>query len=412
MITGQHYLRRCRECLRPKGNERASMYPLPPLKKKVVYLDQFAISNLMNALNPATKAHQKGVDEFWLRLFERLDSLIKMQLLVCPSSDFHDQEPVVAGAYQALKRMCELLSQGADFKRQHEIQGAQISQHARNWIRGEADSAIVIDVDQVIDGEINAWQNHFYVSVTLPQAELDKWAEGLRQVRDKTSDVLDGLVSRWQSETNRTFEDWFDEETMAFGKESLAILSNPAARLKGWADVTPQNVFRLPLFHTFVMILNVFRSEGVSEQDLKMKIFEYVVSPSWKTIPFNRINGMLIAAVARQCAFGGRKKLDRGMMNDTSMISTLLPYCDAMFIDKACHNLLKEKPLRDEIDYGTRIFSLNNKAELLDYLDAIEAGASKEHLAAVQEVYGDDWRQPYVTLYQNRSESAAQAGSG
>jgi hypothetical protein len=91
------------------------------------------------------------------------------------------------------------------------------------------------------------------------------------------------------------------------------------------------------------------------------------------------------------------------MANDIAIISVLLPYCDAMFIDNECHTYLQEKPLCDAINYGTITFSQNTKEEFLNYLDKIEQKASKKHLDKVEEVYGENWKKPYTTLYKNDS---------
>jgi len=87
------------------------------------------------------------------------------------------------------------------------------------------------------------------------------------------------------------------------------------------------------------------------------------------------------------------------MTNDIAMISSLLPYCDALFIDNECHTYLNEKPLCDELNYGAKIFSPNNKEEFMEYLNSIESGMPKEHLDKVSEVYGTIWCEPYTTLF-------------
>lgn len=83
MVCDYHYCRRCRNCLHPRGYEPPARFPLPNLSKSVVYLDQMAISNMMKALNPSAKGHDRAVrDGFWRPLFEKLDRLSKLQLLV------------------------------------------------------------------------------------------------------------------------------------------------------------------------------------------------------------------------------------------------------------------------------------------------------------------------------------------
>ena len=76
------------------------------------------------------------------------------------------------------------------------------------------------------------------------------------------------------------------------------------------------------------------------------------------------------------------------MTNDVRVISTLLPYVDAMFVDRECHVLLSENPIPERLDYDTRLFSHRNKEEFIAYLDEIEALATAEHIALIQEVYG------------------------
>jgi len=61
-----------------------------------------------------------------------------------------------------------------------------------------------------------------------------------------------------------------------------------------------------------------------------------------------------------------------GMTNDLNILSLLLPYCDAMFIDNQCRGCLEEKDLQDNIDYSTRVFSLTSKEDFLGYLEQLE----------------------------------------
>jgi len=82
-----------------------------------------------------------------------------------------------------------------------------------------------------------------------------------------------------------------------------------------------------------------------------------------------------------------------------NIISALLPYCNAMFVDNECNGFLKEKPLADEIRYGTKVFSYKSRKQFLEYLDKIKSTASRTHLEKVKEVYGDDWMQPYTDIY-------------
>jgi hypothetical protein len=108
---------------------------------------------------------------------------------------------------------------------------------------------------------------------------------------------------------------------------------------------------------------------------------------------------MLFAAFARKAASGQRRPAGGGTLNDVKTVATVMPACDAMFVDNEVAGLLQEEPLRSRIDFGTLVFSQRTKDEFLIYLDQIRASASDDHVAAVREVYGDGYLEPYIGLY-------------
>ena len=87
------------------------------------------------------------------------------------------------------------------------------------------------------------------------------------------------------------------------------------------------------------------------------------------------------------------------MMNDLNMVSTLLPYCDAMFLDREIHTLLSEKDVSDRLGFDTYIFSMRNVTEFFGYLDQLRASVPHSLLEAVEEVYGDSWAKPFLEMY-------------
>jgi len=79
--------------------------------KKVVYLDQFVISEIVNAIDPHAKAHAR-VDPFWRQVFEALERVSKLQLVVCPWSPIHRDESLLSGRCERLQQMYEHLANG------------------------------------------------------------------------------------------------------------------------------------------------------------------------------------------------------------------------------------------------------------------------------------------------------------
>ena len=89
MIGGTSMVRRCRECFYDE------QFQLPDVDKSIVYLDQMAISNMTKILHPELSAG-RAIDPFWREMFERIDFLCKLQVLVCPDSQTHREESAVA----------------------------------------------------------------------------------------------------------------------------------------------------------------------------------------------------------------------------------------------------------------------------------------------------------------------------
>lgn len=397
MISENRFTRRCRDCW------HTQTYSLPALKKRVIYLDQLALSEMMKALNPQTKAHQKGrTDPFWIALFEKLDALTKSQLVVCPDSSAHSEESILSPFNKALRRMYELFSHGVSFHDPWTIERFQLHKHLTAWLAGTSNQ-LTFDTLSVIRGSgLHGWKDRIIVSAEFPWEQ--DWIDQLRANRDKLADDIAQVFTRWQSEKQKGFDDWYKEEVYSFGSNHLRAYSAYYRRLdevySGKREPTENDIYPPQSVLLINDILRVLRHAGIEEENISPKVMEYFSSQSMTELPFLKTSSLMWAAIARQAAHGGRVKLpSRGMSKDITTISTLMPYCDAMFIDKECKNLLSEEPLQSRINYGTKLFSLSNRQEFLDYLDDIKNNASAEHFDLVKGLYGDDFDKPFTTLY-------------
>jgi hypothetical protein len=117
---------------------------------------------------------------------------------------------------------------------------------------------------------------------------------------------------------------------------------------------------------------------------------------------------MLWASIARKAAAGQKRPPSRGTVNDIRVIGSILPYCDAMFVDNEMRGYLREEPLTTELQYGVRVFSKNNLDDFLSYLDEIERAADPAHVALVERVYGKDWGKPYVQMFHREMQADAE----
>ena len=386
-IYARHYVRRCAECRHDES------YDLSPVSRKVIYLDQFAISEMMKSINESLKKTNK-VDPFFRKLFEKLDVLNKMQVIVCPESTNHFDESFVSSYYKALKRLYQQLAHDFSFYDPETIKRFQVLEDFNGWAGLKK---IPVDVGDVLigNGNLEGWDDRFIISVSLRDQD-PTLADELRKNRDKTSDALIKVFNRWQTEKNKTFNDWYNEERLSYGKYIKEIYLNGLFKHDIGALTSNPSII-------MTVIHRKLGEKGLTDEEGMKKSFEYLDSESLKEIPYVQISSILFGSLAREASLGRKKPPTQGMMNDIEAISCYTPYCDAIFIDNECRRLLNQGIKETGYNLKTKIFSQDNKDEFLQYLDDIEKSVSKKHLEKVKEVYGDKWLTPYVEMFSAES---------
>jgi hypothetical protein len=400
-ISGGHFTRKCKECLYSKS------YKLPKLNKKVIYLDQFVISLMMKAINEKL-GKTKTTPSFWLTLFEKIDRLLKLQLIICPDSTFHEEESALY-QFEAQKRMYEHLSNGSTFYDPGTIRGFQISDYFRQMTKGVERPESNLERSQVIRGHYNDWQERIRISVNfdIKAEELEQ----LKATKIKINQGLAQLFEAWKKEKDKSYKDRFAEEVMAYGQAIVEQYFNNLSKIyfvsKGKLPATAEEYLNLirSNANTIIKSLQSYLPETKDPDKKKAnfkKVVDFLLSEKMADIPLNRLTALLWSALADQFAHGGRtNNPGDGIASDISMVSSILPYCDAMFIDKEMHGLLKHPEVAKAVKrkYKTEIYSTANKQEFMDYLDSIESAASKAHLQKVKEVYGENWPKPFTEMY-------------
>lgn len=100
------------------------------------------------------------------------------------------------------------------------------------------------------------------------------------------------------------------------------------------------------------------------------------------------------------------------MWLDMTAIASYLPFCDAMFVDKECHQLLSERPLAERVSGAGRVFSMRNAGEFLEWIKKLETEAGPEHTDTVVEVYGEGWLTPFRTLLEKERRDKRRTRDG
>lgn len=397
MVNPGHFTRRCRKCWHD------GTYRLPELEKKVLYLDQFVISNMMKAINAKLGKTEK-VDKTYLRMFKELDELVKLQLIICPDSEFHRQESLLS-FYAALKRMYEHLSHVTTFFDRHTIERFQVDDGFKSLVENKDFDWKSLGVDNVLHGDRNEWQSRFLITI---DSKIDpKEIEDFQNQRLKIHENVKSLFETWKNARGKSFNDYYKEIVPAYGNRIAksyveSIMQYFQASL-GIKTFTPEEMIPVMMGEESIIVSSLQRHLPNEKDEEKLKrVISYLQSERTQNLPFNEIYSTLWAAIAYQAGAGGRiNPPNIGMVNDIEMVSSLLPYCDAMFVDRDMDSLLNFGAVKRIVDkYNTKVFSLANKEEFFNYLSEIKEKASEKHMKCIREVYGEDWPTPYLEMFE------------
>jgi hypothetical protein len=391
-VQRDNFSKRCRKCM------HEHTYPLPPLTKRIIYLDQLAISNLMLVMNPETRrSPDQPIEPFWNTAFEKLDALLKLQVIVCPDTEIHSQESLVHRHARGLEKVYEHFSLGVSFEDTWTIERFQIQVHARSWLAGQPGDEPILDRQHILHGDLDGWADTIILTATgqATQQEID----ALRAAREELHEGFKPIFERWRTETSLSLEDRFQKEMRASGPAKWDQYADHVRRLAeikaGLRLPTPDDV---PPFRSGVVMVHQMHEDFQAQGGLGFdaawaKVREYLWSPSLEVVPSIRISCWLWAAIAGKAAAGMKKPPNQGTFNDIRVISTVLPYCDAVFIDRDMHNYLRE--LGSRLNYRARVFSAQSRDDFLRYLDEIAREVPDAHIDLVDRVYGRGWAEQF-----------------
>lgn len=398
MISEHQFTKRCVNCWLDEK------HPLPEIRKKIIYLDQFVISNITKELDPDRPKHsQSPHSRFFLQLFEKLDRLSKLQLVVMPYSSVQENESAVDPNYKKFRAVFRQLSHGVSFNDPQRILYSQILDEFYRWQNKEP-------LDQphhfssYFSKDPHVWQERFRIDLNFTYEGI---ASELRQNKILTKSKLKEVVDGWRADTSFKFEKIFENELLGNG---ALILESYEAHIQKWifcrlnkTEPSQDLLFSSPTVDLARRLLEEL-SEAYPDLERRfLALREFFVSEPFRKTPSARIASYFWATLARHVrTVTSEKKLGRfyeaGLFNDIDVVSNYALHCDAMFIDNDMAHLARQPELAKELEGKARLFSLNTKDDFLAYLDDIEASAPASHLQKVEEVYGEKWAVAFVDL--------------
>lgn len=358
---------------------------LPALDKKVIYLDQFAFSEL-HKLRSGQRREDKWTP-FWTMVSELLNRALLLQQIVVPYSNVHHDETIVSPFPKALRVTQEHIGGDIRFVDTDEVQLNQIEEYARAFFAGE-EPAPSFDVDDVLDGNRNAWLPEMRISVNM---DWSSFADSKRLGRTEVHANVSSLIEGWKG-SESGFEAVLERELGAYFESRRDAMRHAFQRLeRGLAE---DDVFAGVNFnHSFVIREMHLVHYLAAEADVPKEGWTRATALLWnwernREQPQGQMLAYMFAALAAQVKAGRSKLPSAGFMNDIKAISAYAPYVDAMFIDKECATLLNYGRCRDELRYKARIFSYSNADEFMTYIHNIVAGTPEDVRKPAEALYG------------------------
>lgn len=399
-----------RECFQCNYKEH---YDLPSIKKKIIYLDQFVISNLVKLLNKSHPSHCKvKSDPFWEALFIRLEKALKSQAMVCPDSFYHRSESLIGRTdFEQMKKLYEYFSNSNTLIPSEAIQTRQIIQHFEGWIGGGAVEFDLSPENIIFGRKLHDWVVGMQVSVNrgLLLGEIEK--QRINNMKVRTD--LQAAWGIWQSQKDVKFAERVRKEASAFWPTLIKEMVKFYVKQRqlnekiatGEAYDIDDILLPLPL-DVLVELPKIAENKGLQGEEIIDNILDRYMkdTDAFLEVPKIRISAVMFAGLAHRAASG--KKHPPKSTVDIGFISSYLPYFDALFVDKESASLLKEFPentpsrLRLQ-EFPAKVFSLNNKDDFLDYLDQLVAEIPESQIKILKDICGESYANPYWTIIES-----------
>jgi hypothetical protein len=377
---GDSVRRRCKVC-RFSFNEA-----LPPVDKKVVYLDQFAISELYK-VKSQTRRQDAGNRQFWQDFHRLANRAYLLQQVIFPASNIHSDETIVSPFASDLGLAHEMMSGDTSFEDAHKIAGKHELAYAEAYLRKLPPPELSSDVDDILEGRRNDWLRDMHTSVNT---DYSLFADGIRVNRTSAKTGLQALADKWAAE-KPTFNDILNHELESYGSAHRGACEYSANLAKKALESDDHlgfvNANGSSALEQYRSLRRLFENSGIPKEQSHAALLNFREWPANRQLPTHRIFAYLMAAFGWKISCGQRRPIEAGIFNDFVAISTYGPYVDAMFVDKECAGLLTQGRVRTDVKLKAKVFSLQTRDEFLQYLTDLAASATKEVRNFATEIY-------------------------
>ena len=366
-VYGEYVYRGCKRC---RYSERVS---LPPLKKKVLYLDQFFLSHAF-----------RGGDARFVAAADRIARLASLQLLVVPFSSIHEDETHQWEKRNELFKFIKATARGHEFEPAYEVEQTQIVTSFQKWLAGKPAEYSLASADAV-KGDIHHWESYIRIEVGRYRGDV----ELIRDLKKQSTEGLVDLFEGWRK-LQTPFEEDLQAEYQVAGKAYMDFYLEFMLRVAGGDYMA---MFDAPIISQVVQMMLHVIPEDVSPEHKLRKCAEFFGSDHFKELPYQWLHAHMLATLKLLVKHGAYANRDRalqklsGLFYDVKHIATYSPYVDAFVMDQPMADLVSRPTVHLEKRYGTKVFSLNNWDGFLAWLDLVEVEMSAEHIEGLRLAY-------------------------
>lgn len=347
--------------------------PLPPITKKILYLDQYFFSHAVRGKDPQFTAAAKLIRE-----------LVGLQLLAVPYSDVHEDETHQWAGHEQLLEFIKSTSGGHEFLQTYRVELNQLYNAFEAFRQGRP-ATYVPQRDDAFHHKIDVWDGYYRIEVGGYHGDVDL-------IRNLKGQAIDGLVSLfpdWRKSTN-TFEQDVELEHRAAAK---GYWDAYLAYFKRVAEGDYMALIDAPMISQVVASLMRRFAKDVPQADRIKTVSAFLTSQHFRNTPYHDIQARMYATLKALVKGGSYMNPQRsiarlsGFYFDVKHISTYAPYCDAILMDNPMAEIVGRDTVALTDRYGVKVFCRNNWGDFIDWLEGLKAGMTDEHKNALRIAY-------------------------
>jgi len=300
--------------------------PLPPIKKKVLYLDQFFLSHVF-----------RGSKKLFVKASDRIRDLSARQLIVVPYSTVHEDETHQWDRYADLLEFIKDTSRGHEFVPDYDIVRTQLGKAIEAWFANEP-TAYVRESGEAFRDDIHVWDSYLRIDVGRYLGDI----ELIRSLKEQSVQGLVGLFDGWR-QSKSSFEEDLRAEHDVVAREYWKSYGEYMQRL-ALGDFNA--LLDAPIISQIIQELLYHVPKSISEDQHHKIVAEFLMSEHFRQTPCRDLSGRIYAslkAMVKEGAYTNTRKAKKrlsGFFYDVKHIATYAPYCDAFIVDKPMAQLV------------------------------------------------------------------------